>query len=40
MGMEYFGGYPLSEAHQFTYDWETWEKRMERKRQRLKPKSK
>lgn len=33
-------GYPLSEVHQFTYDWETWKKGMERKLQRRKTKSK
>ena len=33
-------GYPLSEVHRFTYDWETWRKGMERKLKRRKPKSK
>jgi hypothetical protein len=33
-------GYPLSEVHQFTYDWETWIKGKKRKRQTRKPKSK
>jgi hypothetical protein len=32
-------GYHLSEVHQFTYDWETWEKGM-KKKQEQKPKSK
>jgi len=33
-------GYPLSEVHQFTYDWETWNKGMKKKSKRRKPKSK
>lgn len=31
-------GYPLSEVHQFTYDWETWNKDMKKNSNRRQPK--